>query len=473
MRERIAGLAAAAMMMVASEGQALTFKEGGDESMNCMATFEGQFQPGDAERMKTFLEDWWARNEETYQYNMPRLSICLNSPGGSLSEAVKMADALVKTYYSMSNLGTAVPAGAVCESACAVFFMAGGRETESDVGRLPDRKLHVNGTLGFHAPAIGLSDRSYNKDEVDRAFKIAILSIGEVAKRMDMLRLRHSILRTMLETPPDSMYRVETIADAAHWNIEIVGLPLMRDFGPGNIEQACNLMHRSYEPEDGITATNFSSQSGPEQRSEHDTSVFGRAGQYSAYGATRESFLKYETVDGQVDFTTDNGEDLTEIGCSGYVEMNSLEMAAETLNSNNWFMSMPNYWMYPGEASFKQLMAAAGGESEMPAQAVLRSVNWSYNGRCRVFKGDTRIDDEPCLIEGNKVLNAKLQTKAVLKFNWPSGGVTVLEAGEEGQLLNGAKTGSVYPNPGNLDYGENECLKSKKTGNTFCYTKEK
>lgn len=472
MRGVLRGLAATALMIAATQAQALTFKEGGDASMNCMATFEGQIEPGDADRMKAFLEGWWAKHKETYQYNMPRLSICLNSPGGSLAEAVKMADTLVNNYYSMSNLGTAVPSGAVCESACAVFFMAGGRESESEVGRLPDRKLHVNGKLGFHAPAIGLSDRTYNKEEVDRAFKIAILSIGEVAKRMDMLRLRHSILRTMLETPPDSMYHVETIGDAAHWNIEIVGLPLMRDFGPGNIDQACHLMHRSYEPEDGITASNFASQSGPEQLSEHDTSYFAREGEYSSYGATREHFVKYESVDGRIDFTTDNGEELMEIGCTGFVETSNLDMAAETINSNNWFMGMPNYWMYPGEAKFTQLMAAADGASEMPPQAILRSVNWSYNGRCHVFKGNTKIDDEACLIEGNKVMNAKLQTKAVIKFNWPSGGVTVLESGEDGQLLNGSEIGSVYPNPGNLEFSEHECMKSKKTGNTFCYSKE-
>ena len=113
MRGVLAGLAALVMLGGASAGQALTFKEGGDESMNCMATFEGTFEPGDADRMKRFLDGWWAKHKETYQYNMPRLSICLNSRGGSLSEAVKMADALVLGGYHTSNLGTAVPAGAV------------------------------------------------------------------------------------------------------------------------------------------------------------------------------------------------------------------------------------------------------------------------------------------------------------------------------------------------------------------------
>lgn len=472
MRGVLAGLAALVMIGVASEGQALTFKEGGDESMNCMATFEGTFEPGDADRMKRFLDSWWAKHEETYQYNMPRLSICLNSPGGSLSEAVKMADALVLGGYQTSNLGTAVPAGAVCESACAVFFMAGGEVTESEAGRQPDRKLHVNGKLGFHAPAIGVTDRSYNKAEVDRAFKIAILSIGEVAKRMNMLRLRHSILRTMLETPPDAMYYVETIGDAAHWNIQIVGLPMMRDFAPANVDQACYLMHRSFEPEDGISAANFADQSGPGQQSEHNASGFMRVDGFTGYGASRESFLKYASVDGRIDFTTDRGEELMEIGCSGYVDINTLDMAAETINSNNWFMGMPNYWMYPGTAMFRDIVAAADGQAEMPADAVLRNVNWSYNGRCRVFKGSQKIDDEPCLIEGSKVLNAQLQTKALIRFNWPSGGITVLESDADGQRLNGSKIGSVYPYPGNLEYSDNDCMVSKKTGNTFCFTTE-
>ena len=472
MRGLLTGFAAALLIGMASPSSALTFKEGGDASMNCIATFDGQIEPGDADRMKAFLARWWAKHESTYKYEMPRLSICLNSPGGSLAEAVKMADALVRDNenYWMASLGTAVPAGAVCESACAVFFMAGGEVTESDVGRLPDRKLHVNGRLGFHAPAIGLSDRTYNKEEVDRAFKIAILSIGEVAKRMDMLRLRHSVLRTMLETAPDDMYYVESIGDAAHWNIQVVGLPLMRDFSPANVDQACYLMHRSYEPEDGISATNFADQSGPGQSNEQDTDVFGREDGFTAHGATKESFVQYASADGQIEFVTDDGEDLMEIGCSGYVDLSTLDMAAETINSNNWFMHMPNYWMYPARAKFADLVAAAGGQAEMPANAVLRSVNWSYNGRCQVFKGNQKIDDEACLIEGNKSMNAQLQTYAIVRFNWPSGGVTVLESAGGVEQLNGAKTGSVYPYPGDLDYGENTCLKSQKTGNTFCFS---
>ncbi len=77
-------------------------------------------------------------------------TICLNSPGGSVLEGVKLA----KQFYKQ-GVGTVIPAGAECHSMCAILFMMGiaqGPEVS-----FVNRKLHVTGTLGFHRPIV--SDR--------------------------------------------------------------------------------------------------------------------------------------------------------------------------------------------------------------------------------------------------------------------------------------------------------------------------
>lgn len=169
---------------------AAEISRGGAPEFNCIATISGTIAPGDAEKLRNFLTKMNSEPERevlpglTLSYiNMKandRMRICLDSPGGSLAEAIRMADILLSDFGNMywaHGLGTAVPAGAICESACAVFFMAGGENTESDIGRIADRILHVDGRLGFHSISLNLPEANYSKDDVGKAFALALKSM--------------------------------------------------------------------------------------------------------------------------------------------------------------------------------------------------------------------------------------------------------------------------------------------------------
>src|SRR6056297_797478 len=128
-------------------GSAAEFVPGGDDTLNCELTLRGNIVPGDADRFLEALRTHvLARPEQVSGQPAPR-RICLESPGGSLSEAIRMADVLLGKRSDaqggernrIRNLGTVVPAGATCHSACAVLFMAGGHQTESVGGRIPSR----------------------------------------------------------------------------------------------------------------------------------------------------------------------------------------------------------------------------------------------------------------------------------------------------------------------------------------------
>lgn len=76
-------------------------------------------------------------------------ALCLDSGGGDLDEAMKIA-ALFKGWMMV------VEDGAECISACSVIFMsAAARDRVSGYSdKSPGRFLHYNGLLGFHSPSL-------------------------------------------------------------------------------------------------------------------------------------------------------------------------------------------------------------------------------------------------------------------------------------------------------------------------------
>lgn len=96
---------------LASAGQ---LEVGGDRT--CRLTFSGQITTGDAEalaRLVPAIDP--ATSQSTYD-----TWLCLDSPGGSLAEALRMGQVL-----RAGGMGTRILAGRECLSACAILFMSG------------------------------------------------------------------------------------------------------------------------------------------------------------------------------------------------------------------------------------------------------------------------------------------------------------------------------------------------------------
>ena len=99
-------------------------------------------------------------------------SLRLNSEGGNLLEAVRLADAV-----RFARMSTNVGQSATCSSACFLIFAAGETKNASNSAR-----------IGVH----GASE----KGVVSRA---ATTSMADVAKELDV---PWSIIRRMINTPP-------------------------------------------------------------------------------------------------------------------------------------------------------------------------------------------------------------------------------------------------------------------------------
>lgn len=103
--------------------------------------------------------------------------VALNSPGGSVDSALKMADEIHKR-----GLTTFVPRDMGCYSACAYVFFAG-----------IDRQ--AEGELGVHQISSEIAD-----------LVLAQTTLGDVLDAMQSFGVHQQVISHMLRTPPDDMY---------------------------------------------------------------------------------------------------------------------------------------------------------------------------------------------------------------------------------------------------------------------------
>lgn len=224
---------------------------GGDASLNCQVTLTGEVTQGDADRLLAMFEEVFARytlDDETApetQFGKGDIRLCLNSPGGNFTEALRIGDMLAYQYphlpYHYGMIGTAVPDGAVCTSSCALIFMAGGYFSAiSATGfREPDRQLHLNGRLGFHAPGLAIAEGEYTQAQVEKAFDIAVRSINELAERLERYQIYPRLFQTIVSTPPSDMSFVETTGHAGSWRIQLAGAARPSDISATSLRNVC------------------------------------------------------------------------------------------------------------------------------------------------------------------------------------------------------------------------------------------
>lgn len=218
---------------LAGAGQAADIGPSDGQGMGCQLRIDGPIVSGDADKLDLVLRDLPFPDGASPVGQR----ICLDSAGGSLVEAVRMGDLIAERF-----MGTAVPEAAICESACAMVFL-GGRfvHPEEDDRFVPDRVLHPRGRLGFHAPALVIEDRAYDRDEVNRAYSVALGSMGEILRlRSDHATLiPDSLFLTILNTPASDMTYVETVEQAARWQIEIAPVALTAEDISAALRHAC------------------------------------------------------------------------------------------------------------------------------------------------------------------------------------------------------------------------------------------
>jgi hypothetical protein len=125
-----------------------------DLKQHCSFTLQGPISDGDF----AALREAFNRRSPIDPLDQRAGGLCLNSPGGSYDEALKISELLYER-----GIATVVEDGAECYSACAIIFMAGTAPHHL----LPLRRLSAGGILGFHAPYISMPDGQYSNQQVE------------------------------------------------------------------------------------------------------------------------------------------------------------------------------------------------------------------------------------------------------------------------------------------------------------------
>jgi hypothetical protein len=175
-------VAIAATSLASGATRAASIGSGFDERSNYYLTLDGAIQTGDAGKLAAAI---FLANDRGYQIDALRL----NSPGGSVWEAMAMA---VMVRW-VENISTVVQKHAKCESACFGLFAAGSRRYVDPISNPTQIGVHSTYQLLKHDDAA--------KPTLKEASDI---TIGSVRLLKEIL-VPDTIIGKIVTTPPGQM----------------------------------------------------------------------------------------------------------------------------------------------------------------------------------------------------------------------------------------------------------------------------
>ncbi|KAE9625915.1 PAN domain-containing protein [Parasedimentitalea maritima] len=200
----------------------------------CDLTLTGEIKTGDAKELRH-------RRDTEQVYVDGSIKLCLDSPGGSLIEGLK----LFEEIWGM-NIKTHVLPGAQCESACALAFLGGSYLMGTGLTREMRREIWPDGRLGFHGPRIIFPPKvKFPGDQVSKAFDGA-LEIAAQVYELNRLQDRENgaltdhLVHRFLSTSPDDMYFVDTVGDVILSEIGLNGVDYRNAITNNAVRNICN-----------------------------------------------------------------------------------------------------------------------------------------------------------------------------------------------------------------------------------------
>ena len=211
-------------------------------SLPCTHKLSGPIKKGDGDRLAYALNNLSLQvklaREENYDFS--GVILCLDSPGGSLVDGLKIAEIVIE-----QGIPVRVNSGATCLSACFWVFMA-GNITSSSGREILWRVLEPGGTLGYHRPSLSVSENVASNDIVQDIFQLgvqAVLEVSHLFSQQGFLDdgvpyLKPSLLGEVLNSSESEMRYINTVGRAGRWDIWVdTSTPGPRD--KESFEAAC------------------------------------------------------------------------------------------------------------------------------------------------------------------------------------------------------------------------------------------
>lgn len=188
----------------------------------CNILLRGEILPGEGNRLSEEINA--LANPKEVLFGTPESErtvsvLCLDSPGGSLGTALEIVENI--------RVATRIRNGDRCFSACAIIFMS-GHFAFDEWAPVLWRVIEPGGSLGFHAPSLGKNVNLKSEGQVREIFQSTVATIGQISGRMMAGKNSYldgyfpaTLFEIMLTTPPNDMFIVDTVDEAARWKIDV------------------------------------------------------------------------------------------------------------------------------------------------------------------------------------------------------------------------------------------------------------
>ncbi|QQF02457.1 hypothetical protein JFX10_02100 (plasmid) [Sinorhizobium meliloti] len=419
----------------------------------CVLTLEGEIVPGDFSSLVDIAaKEFLGVDGESSAHD----TICLDSPGGDVTEGVKLAE-----FFYKNGVGTVIDDGAECYSMCAILFMMG--IAQGPEVTFVNRKLHVNGKLGFHRPYLSLTTESLVSTKVlavahDAALenmnKIMVLA-NNLVPWSNSTMMRPDLIQEMLRHIGNDFFYIDTVDKAGRFEIELLGLP--RQSAPAE-ERAYYACENSFHWQVGLMKEPVDARKFQKPVTQDEAIVK----LLQAEGGTK--YFSVTSMDAGYSeagcLIAVNGDSLQ--GC-GYNGMYNVLLGQGTCTVENF---ADRSWHIGQLASYRpglrleELGGAATGAKEASSEPIIGA---KVPATCTVFSKDGVKEVEPCSV--TLTMNVVVDNRRTdrYEFVWPTGNKTILARDGDFFSING-KPSIPY-----TEDGYTLCALNSETRNRFCF----
>ena len=417
----------------------------GKSNPNCAVLIRGLLGSGDFAKFLEVSKQHFPGSDGESTY---RNSVCLDSPGGSLTEGVKFA-----RYFYKEGVGTVIDAGQKCLSACAIMFMMG--TARGDEVSFANRKLHVNGRLGFHRPYIRANDSIEASPDTlsasyDRAYQSALDLIAMAnmkAPWTNSAMIKSDLLQAMLDHVGDAIFYIDTVDKAGRWDIDLIGYPEPRLLSEEQAFYACEnaLNWQVGLNAEDITYTAAIGEPVPGYRRVKPVASLDGTPAFQVEGLASGYVYEGCVISVHYDYLQGCGVDQNTNVVLGKGE-------CDQTNHHDRRVTMSK-------------MTALNPKTPIASLALGAQPAGATGLRCTVSAPDgIKIDDDPCTV--SEFRNGRVVPRGATRvrhFLWPSGAKTVLvEFGNRVELNGVATLAETDPTLG-------QCFDNRASGNRFCF----
>ncbi|WP_273728857.1 hypothetical protein [Brucella gallinifaecis] len=413
----------------------------------CLIELSGEIVEGDHERFKALADTILPGFDgETTKQN----TLCLNSPGGSLSEGTAIASDIYE-----KGITTVLKSGDSCYSACAIMFIM-GKVQGAEMG-WSSRKMHKDAKLGFHRPFLDIQSNeqisvkalafAYDQAQ-ENLLKIFSLANNPTGPFTTRPMMKSDLVKAMIAHEGNDFFMIDDVNKAGRFDIEVFGYEEPKGIDQRSAFMACD---NAYFWETRVIDKNNADYIAKEYSDQEAVSRQSRV-LPSEFGI---NFNVTSTDASYADASCNVRLIRNTLMICGYNETYDIRLGSEKCDptlEDGVYNEVSKLALWPAYTKLASLPDKVDATNALQGQRY----------KCVVKSDAGQILDEEICVRGEVKQAAGFLN---VDFVWPSGSKTVISIGKKAFRINGASANR------RVEGTDTVCMQNEVTKNWFCTTK--